>query len=785
MRMKWQHSILLRYLVVAIVAFALTSVVSVLVMGTLTGARAQQRASERLEQLLDTVESTVRIACFVGDHSLAEEVAQGLLKNSEVQGVRIEAGGHTLASLSRGGVSEGGAPLVREVHSPFNHQQVVGRIVVQPNVREIARNTRNEVDFVALQFSWQVSLLALVLVVVMYQFSVRPIKSMSDRLHRMDPQAGDRLPMPRGHANTEIGRLVDDVNELAGRLVSSLDEERSLRMQREIDERKYHAIFENAETGIFIIAADSLLSSWNPAFARLLELPHVEDYEGTLQLSQLTWENPARLGELVLSCLHHNHARAGDMVLLLKNGGRRWLHLVFNPVGEGLVQGVVHDVTGHKEAEASARRLAITDALTGVANRLGLEERLEYLLRDYRLTQSGGFALLLININDFKRINEGYGMPAGDDVLCTVTSRLSSCIKSIDFLARIAADQFAVLLVNISRGEDVEHIAGRIAFSLRQSYFLDGTPVRLRASMGITLCPLDGDDTPTLMRQAELALDRAKSDGGDTFVFFDPALAEAAEARRHLENDIRLAILRQQFIVFYQPIVDLQAERLAGAEALLRWKHPERGMVPPDAFIPIAEKSGQINEIGLWVLESVCTQLALWQSQGLMRRVSLNVSGRQIPDGLPTGVLADVIERHGIDPGGLALEITEGVLIADLDKALEWLAAVRELGVHIYLDDFGTGYSSLSYLKRLPVDTLKIDKSFVQDMSADSNDYALVEAIVAMARSLGLRVVAEGVELAEQAELLRQMGCSHAQGYLFSRPLPIAEFEAMAAKLGG
>jgi len=261
-------------------------------------------------------------------------------------------------------------------------------------------------------------------------------------------------------------------------------------------------------------------------------------------------------------------------------------------------------------------------------------------------------------------------------------------------------------------------------------------------------------------------------------------MAAAAENRRRLENELRLAAERQELRLFYQPIVDIQQNRLAGAEALIRWVHPQQGMVPPDDFIPVAEETGLIQEIGLWVLETACDQLQQWRGEGREELyLSINVSGSQIPHGLPPAAVVEALSRRSLPPSALVLEITEGVLMSDMKQALEWLQALRQVGIRIYLDDFGTGYSSLSYLKRFPVTTVKVDKSFVRDMGEDSSDRALVEAIVAMTRSLGLEVVAEGVENEAQLALLRGMGTRYGQGYHFSRPVPASDFPAVAERL--
>jgi diguanylate cyclase (GGDEF)-like protein/PAS domain S-box-containing protein len=782
-----RQSILVRSTAAVVASFLLAGALTIAATIVVTGQRQERAANERLNQLLDTVERTVSVACFVNDAKLADEVAQGLLKNKEVLAVAIRADGVELARQALPGAPAdalGGGGLTRVVHSPFAPAKIIGRIQVAVNSEAIARATREEVRFVILQIIGQLALIALAVVAVMLVFIVRPIKAMSDGLHRMDATTGERLAVPGGHADSEIGRLVVDINTLAGELVDALGQERTLRVAKELEEKKYHSIFENAETGIFIVAPDGTLTSWNPAFARLMSIPPYEAYRGGLNLRQLPWENPSRATELALHCWLDNSGLADDLTVRLRNGIWRWLNVILTPIGENLLQGVVHDVTEHKEAEASAKRMAVTDRLTGVTNRLGLEERLQRLLDNPLVTQTGGFTLILADLDNFRRINEGFGLPIGDAIIRDATARLSHCIKGGDTIARMSGDRFALALESLSLGDDIDRIAERLLAAIRKPFYVDGSPVNIHVSLGIAVAPRDGASVPDLLRNVELALDRAKGMGGNGYVFFDPTLAEAAERRRTLENDLRRAAREHEFQLYFQPIVHLAEHRLAGAEALIRWPHPERGMVPPDAFIPLAEEIGLIDEIGLWTLDTACAQLAAWQAAGHGDRyLSVNVSARQIPDGLPPAILAETVEHHGVDPTRLALEITEGVLLADIERAQAWLDAVRARGFRIYLDDFGTGYSSLSYLKRFPIDTLKIDQSFVRDMGEDGSDRALIEAVIAMAHGLGMTVIAEGVETAEQARLLRQMNCHHGQGYLYSRPVPADQFEAAASAI--
>jgi EAL domain-containing protein (putative c-di-GMP-specific phosphodiesterase class I) len=325
----------------------------------------------------------------------------------------------------------------------------------------------------------------------------------------------------------------------------------------------------------------------------------------------------------------------------------------------------------------------------------------------------------------------------------------------------------------------VYNVVMRISAALKSFFGVSSTPLQLGVSVGITLFPHDGNDRQMLLRNAEMALEHARfGHGGHRYCFFDFTMARNAEHRRRLENDLRFVVRRNELIIRYQPIVDLAARRMAGMEALVRWEHPQFGLIPPDIFIPLAEETGAIASIGLWVVETAIQQLADWKRQGLDRYISVNVSARQIPDDLAPITLIETVNRYGIDPANLAIEITESLFMGNSDAVKTWLDVVHDLGFPIYLDDFGTGYSSLSYIRRFPVDVLKVDKSFIRDINEENSERALVGAIINMAHSLGLRVVAEGVESQRQLDLLEVEGCHCVQGYYFSRPVAADEIEA-------
>ncbi len=454
-------------------------------------------------------------------------------------------------------------------------------------------------------------------------------------------------------------------------------------------------------------------------------------------------------------------------------GGRRTYEARLNKlssVDNDLIV-VIRDVTERRRVEEEIRYRANYDQLTGLPNRELLVERLTQAIRQAR-RKSQRHALLFVDLDHFKQVNDTLGHALGDQLLQAASERLRHCVRQIDTVARLGGDEFVVLLRSIEKPRDAALVASKIIDLLADPFELDGHETHIGASIGITIHPEDGEDVLTLFRNADLAMYRAKDAGRNTFQFFEAAMTHAAMERRNLESDLRLAVGRGEFDLHFQPIFDLTNGQLAGAEALVRWHHPERGTLAPDTFIPLAEETGLIRDIGAWILEQSCREMARWRDQGLDLYVGVNISSRQIPDGLPLEWLHALPGRFNLSPSNLVLEITENLLLADTQRTQQWLESVRSMGFRVSMDDFGTGYSSLAYLKRFQVDTVKIDREFVGDMERDVADYALVEAILAMARSLRLDVVAEGVESPGQLELLRQLGCHYAQGYHLSKPIP-------------
>ncbi|MGH8590736.1 MAG: putative bifunctional diguanylate cyclase/phosphodiesterase [Gammaproteobacteria bacterium] len=446
-------------------------------------------------------------------------------------------------------------------------------------------------------------------------------------------------------------------------------------------------------------------------------------------------------------------------------------------------------------AEAAARaaskrhaervhQLAFYDQITGLPNRALLEDRLRTALaRASRAAE--GVAVLFMDLDRFKAVNDSLGHPAGDALLREVAERLPRCLREADTAARWGGDEFIALIPDLPGGreaaaEAVAVVIEKVHAALAKPALVEGQEVEVSTSIGVTLYPWDGSNVTDLMKRADTAMYQAKDRGGNTYQFFTQAMDAAARERLFLDNELRRALRRGELTLHYQPQIDARDHRIVGAEALLRWKHRERGWIAPAKFIPVAEETGQIQVIGHWVIEEALRQINDWRGLGLtVPRISVNVSPRQLTEPRFPRAVADLLAKLGLSPQCLEMELTEGAMVEE--KTVATVRALSELGVRLAIDDFGTGYSSLGYLKRFYLDTLKVDQSFVHEMESDPRTAALVKAITAMARSLRLRVVAEGVETEAQRALLSRYGCHQHQGFLFSPALPAEE---LALRLG-
>ncbi len=473
-------------------------------------------------------------------------------------------------------------------------------------------------------------------------------------------------------------------------------------------------------------------------------------------------------------------ALAQDKVttLILEGANGREVSVTTSPMAAGGWVATHEDITERRRAEAKIEYMAHHDALTDVPNRLQLFEQLRRILA--RPKQGQHLAVFCLDLDRFKEVNDAHGHPIGDLLLKSVAERVRQCIRDVDIVARLGGDEFAVMQVGASQPRDATTLASRLIEVIGAPYELAGHQVAVDVSIGIALAPDDGVDPDQLLKNADTALYRSKSEGRGLYRFFEPEMDARMQARRTIEIDLRKALANGEFELFYQPLVDMQTEYVTGFEALIRWRHPERGMIAPLDFIHVAEETGLIVPIGDWVLRQACAEAATWPSRV---KVAVNLSPIQFQK---KGLLPSVVSAlaaSGLSPNRLELEITESVLLQEGDATLAALKELRELGVRISMDDFGTGYSSLSYLRKFPFDKIKIDRSFICDMSEHSDSLAIVRAVIAMGSGLGIATTAEGVETSAQFKQLKLEGCTEVQGFLFSPPRPAVELKGLLASI--
>ena len=465
-------------------------------------------------------------------------------------------------------------------------------------------------------------------------------------------------------------------------------------------------------------------------------------------------------------------------------GPARWIETIKTPIYNEMgivvgVAGIARDVTDRKRMEEEIRHMAQHDALTGLPNRRLFIDILQVELAQARRHRTK-LAILFLDLDHFKEINDTLGHEAGDDLLKEVSERFRGTTRESDTVARIGGDEFNMILADIGRIEDVSDIAVKIVDSLRKPIVINRHELHVTTSIGISMYPDDSDDSETLLRYADIAMYHAKESGRNAFRFYSPSINVKTIERMRLAGWLRQTILRGELSVLYQPQIDIKSKKISYVEALVRWNHPERGLLEPRDFIPLAEETGFITSIDEWVLGTVCSQAAAWKKAGVNSFcVAVNLSARQFQSPDLVQMIAAVLTKTGLPPGCLDLEVTESTAMSDVEQSASQLRELREMGVHISIDDFGTGYSSLNYLKKLPIERLKIDRSFIQDMVKDSDDRAIIGAVTSMAHKMGIKTVAEGVETEEQLAFLRDSDCDEAQGFLFSRPVSAEQFREL------
>ncbi len=546
------------------------------------------------------------------------------------------------------------------------------------------------------------------------------------------------------------------------------------------------AVLESSADGIITSDEHGLIESFNPAAERLLGYAAAEVIGRNVTM--LMPESFRRTHDAFLE--HYGQTGHPDVIGrvrevegLRKDGEAFPIEISIGEAhvgGRRVYVGSVRDITRRKQLEEELRHQAFHDPLTGLANRARFTDRIEHALARRR-RQPSSFAVLFLDLDDFKAVNDVHGHPAGDDLLVAVARRLAGCVRPEDTLARFGGDEFALLLEDIVGRDGATAAADHILATLAAPFAVAGTAVVVGTSIGIAFCDSAEATADELLRRADVAMYVAKARGKSGRVVFDAAMQDTVVKRLALARDLQFAVERGELVVHYQPTVALAGARIAGMEALVRWQHPERGLLPPDEFIGIAEETGMIQRIGAWVLGEACTRMRAWQERFPSEpplAIAVNVSVGQVHHPGLVDAVARALDVSGLDPGSLVLEITESVVVKDAALALRRLRELKKLGVRLAIDDFGTGYSSLNYLRRFPVDFLKIDKSFIDKIGRRGKEQDVVRTIVDLGHTLGMEIVAEGIQRADQAERLRALNCDLGQGYYFSRPLPAAEMEA-------
>ena len=661
----------------------------------------------------------------------------------------------------------------------------LGQLTVTADLRRVYSDMRRKVVVVLTTQFFKTFFVSILIIWIFQYFVARHLGTMANYARNFSlnnlsrPLQLDR-PDTALNRSDELAQVTDAINQMRERLNDDLE-----RQERDAEEiRKFSKAIEQSPSSVLICDRQWRIEFANQKFTQLTGYDAetiIGKHPGVLSEEAHAHRENRQLWQSIRLQVQRVGVWQGEINSVRRNGERFWEQLIVTPIksSKGEATGYLilgEDISIRKRYEQQLLRQANYDILTGLPNRMLALDRLKLALAQAR-RESSLVGVMFLDLDNFKHINDTLGHDAGDNLLIEAARRISSCLRGTSTVARLGGDEFLVILPGLTGPDATSQVAERILKTFAPPYLLNGQEVFVTTSIGIAIFPNDSDNSGTLLQHADAAMYQAKHKGKSAYAHFAPEMTEVSHERLQMESLMRRALEQQEFELYYQPIVRTDSGELCSAEALLRWNSPGLGMVMPDRFIPLAEETGLITPIGEWVLHEACLAAMRWkETTGTSLGISVNVSPRQFRDPGFIYTVMNALETSGLEPQQLELEITERLILDNTIETADILRQLDQSGIRLSVDDFGTGYSALSYLKSYPFDTLKIDKSFVQDVMKEQDDAALVKAIINMAHSLGLKVIAEGVEEEAQTHFLQLEGCDYSQGYFYSRPLPERDF---------
>lgn len=760
----------------------------------------------RMHQIETAYLDSVTENLWVADKERLDTQLMGIVRQPDFVMAEIRVDGKTLLQRGKMPMEQGVTHTFPLKYLHRGKLQAIGELVVAASYQGASQRMLDRLLFAILANGTKTFFVALFIFLVFYRLIGRHIDQIARyahehsnaqdasplALHRKEPLAGDELSELAGSINqlrTELITLTHEQRERADTLAQQaalLNLQLTARKQAEATLHLMASVFHSSQDAIVVTDANNRIVATNEAFCRLTGYAHAEAENQNPKMLSAGRTDPAVYRKM-WNDLNTQGFWQGEIWDRRKDGTvyPKWISIsVVRDQQHGVVNyiGIFSDITARKVAEEQIYRLAHHDSLTGLINRVALNQGLRQALQLETLAQDH-LAVMFIGLDRFKDINDAFGHDIGDQLLVQVARRLTASVRDGDLVARLGGDEFVVISPFVASPESAARIAGMIREALQQPYLIDGMVVHTTPSIGLAFYPQDGDSGETLMKKAGTAMYHAKALGRSYVQFYVPGMEEATRDRIQVGHELRQGLERGQLELHYQPQIESHTGRAVGVEALVRWRHPERGLVSPEQFIAVAEETGIILPLGEWVLDEACRQMRAWLDQG-MRAITMavNLSAKQLGHPSLLGFIAKTLEQHALPGASLELEITESMLMENIDSNIETLQSLRKMGVRLAIDDFGTGYSSLSYLKRLPIDSLKLDRSFVRDLETDASDVAICMSTIALAHNLGLRVIAEGVETEGQRKFLTQHRCDVLQGYLFSKPVVPAQAFAILVR---